>query len=118
MVARLGRMTELDALLKSIEGRVFIGSSTERITGAREGLSNMQTHPEFAFRCGPLALHQIKLLVDPQNPGTDLIHASKSTQQGFLTATGGGVIESARAQLPDGIPRDRMQHSLCLPSRI
>jgi hypothetical protein len=38
MLARLGRMTELDALLKSVEGRVFRGSTTEKITAAREGV--------------------------------------------------------------------------------
>jgi RHS repeat-associated protein len=83
MYARLGRMAELDALLKSVEGRVFSGPATERITGAREGLWNMQNRPEIAFRCGPLALHCIKLSVHPQNPGSDLIHAAASTQQGF-----------------------------------
>jgi RHS repeat-associated protein len=83
MYARLGRMMELDTLLKSIEGRVFSGPATERITGAREGLWNMRTYPEIAFRCGPLALHRIKLSVDPENPGTELIRASASTQEGF-----------------------------------
>jgi RHS repeat-associated protein len=83
MYARLGRMSELDVLLQSIADRVLTGSSTEKITGAREGLSNMRTRPEISFRCGPLALHQIKQLVDLENPGTDLIYASCSTQQGF-----------------------------------
>lgn len=63
MHARLGRMAELDALLKSVEGRAFSGPATERITGAREGLWNMENHPEIAFRCGPLALHRIKLFL-------------------------------------------------------
>ena len=83
MHARLGRMTERYALLSSIEGRTFSGPATERITGAREGLSNMQDRPEIAFRCGPLALQGIKLFVDPQNPGSELIHAAASTQKGF-----------------------------------
>lgn len=83
MHARLGHMTELDALLKSLEGRTFSGPATERITGAREALSNMKTRPEIAFRCGPFALYQIKLLVDPLSPKTDLIHASESTRLGF-----------------------------------
>jgi hypothetical protein len=43
----------------------------------------MQNRPEIAFRCGPLALHRIKLSVDPQNPGTEAILKSASTQQGF-----------------------------------
>ena len=46
----------------------------------------MQNRPEIAFRCGPLALHRIKLNVDPQNPGTELIHESASTQKGFSLA--------------------------------
>jgi RHS repeat-associated protein len=83
MHARLGRMTELDALLQSVQDRVFIGPATEKITGAREALWHMKNRPESAFRCGPLALHRIKLHVDPEHPGTDLIHDSTSTQQGF-----------------------------------
>ena len=83
MHARLGQMTELDALLKSVEGRAFSGPATERITGAREGLWNMENRPEIAFRCGPFALHRIKLSLDPTNPGTELIHACASTQKGF-----------------------------------
>jgi RHS repeat-associated protein len=83
MYARLGRMIELDALLESVKDRVFSGPATERIVGAREGLCNMRTRPEISFRCGPLALHRIKLGVDPQNPGTDLVHAAVSTQRGF-----------------------------------
>jgi hypothetical protein len=83
MHARLGRMTELSGLLKSIESRVFCGSATERITGAREGLWNMENRPEVAFRCGPFALQRIMLSLNPTNPGIELIHASKSTQRGF-----------------------------------
>jgi RHS repeat-associated protein len=83
MHARLGQMEELDALLKSVEGRVFSGPATERMVGAREGLWNMQNRPEIAFRCGPFALHRIKLSLDPTNPGTELIHACASTQKGF-----------------------------------
>lgn len=83
MYARLGRMTELEALLKSVESRVFVGSATERISGAREGLWNMQNRPEISFRCGPLALHRIKLSLDPQNAATAIIFDSASTTNGF-----------------------------------
>ncbi len=83
MYARLGRMTELEALLKSVENRAFVGAATERITGARVGLWTMQNRPEIAFRCGPLALHRIKRAVDPQDPGDMVIFHSASTQKGF-----------------------------------
>lgn len=83
MYARLGRMTELDALLKSVQDRVFCGPATERISGAREGLATMKENPGIAFRCGPLALHRIKLSIDPKNAGTEIIYSSASTQRGF-----------------------------------
>jgi YD repeat-containing protein len=83
MHARLGHMTELASLLKSVEGWPFSGPATERIAGAREGLWNMEYRPEIAFRCGPFALHSIKLSLDPADPGTELIHASASTQRGL-----------------------------------
>src|SRR6185312_7963656 len=83
MHARLGQMMELQALLYSVEGRTFSGPATERIAGAREGLWNMENRPEIAFRCGPLALHRIKVSLDPTNPGTALIHACASTEKGF-----------------------------------
>jgi Peptidase C39 family len=82
MYARLGRMIELSALLQSVEGRAFSGPATERITGAREGLWKMQNRPEISFRCGPLALQKIMRFLDPTNPGTELIRACASTQQG------------------------------------
>jgi RHS repeat-associated protein len=83
MCARLGQMTQLDELLKSVEHRVVSGPATEGLTRAREGLHSMRTHPEVSFRCGPLALHRIKLRIDPRGPGTEFVHAAASTQRGF-----------------------------------
>src|SRR4029453_6595370 len=80
---RLGRLTELEALLQSVEGRVFLGPATEKISGARQGLSTMKERPEIPFRCGPLALHRIKRSRDPQNAGDTTIYKSASTQKGF-----------------------------------
>jgi hypothetical protein len=83
MYTRLGRVTELVALLKSVEGRVFCGPATERIAGAREGLWNMHNRPEISFRCGPLALHRIMLSSHQDDPQSELIDATASTQKGF-----------------------------------
>ena len=87
MYARLGRMTELEALLKSVESRAFIGAATERITGAGEGLWNMQNKPEISFKCGPYALQQIlksdqSLLTSAATNALIEIFNSASTQQG------------------------------------
>lgn len=83
MYARLGRMNELEALLQSVEDRMFTGSATEKISGAREGLWNMKNRPEISFRCGPLALHRIKAATDPQAAAERVIFESASTQQGL-----------------------------------
>jgi RHS repeat-associated protein len=83
MYARLGRMEELSALLKSVEGRTFIGSATEKIAGAREGLWNMQHRPEISFRCGPLALHRIKATIAPSEAADIVIFESASTRRGM-----------------------------------
>src|SRR5207244_302065 len=67
----------------SFEGRVFVGPASERISTAREGLDGMKNRPEIAFRCGPLALHEIKLSLNPTNAASEIIHTSASTQRGF-----------------------------------
>src|SRR6185369_3545059 len=56
MYGRLGRLPRLAALLDSVQNRVFVGSATEKIAGAKQGLWTMQHWPEAGFRCGPFAL--------------------------------------------------------------
>jgi RHS repeat-associated protein len=88
LYSRLGRMNELEALLKSVEKRVFIGGVSERINLARESLWMMQNQPGVSFRCGPLALKSI-LRADPRlrascstNAMMEIFNAA-STQRGF-----------------------------------
>jgi RHS repeat-associated protein len=83
MLARVGRVSELAALLQSVEDRGFCGPATEKIAGARAGLAEMRARPEVSFRCGPLALHRIMLALRPEDPRTELIAATESTSRGF-----------------------------------
>jgi RHS repeat-associated protein len=88
LYSRLGRMTELEALLKSVEKRGFIGGPTERINLAWEALSMMQNQPGVSFRCGPLALKSIlrsddKLRTSCSTNAMMEIFNSVSTQKGF-----------------------------------
>jgi RHS repeat-associated protein len=85
MHARLGHLSELKDLLKSVEGRPFSGPATERVANARGGLADMQERPEISFRCGPLALLRIVLASQPakSSEAVSIIHASASTQRGF-----------------------------------
>ena len=82
---KLGRMSELEPLLHSVDKREFVGPATERICSARAGLWEMKNRPEISFRCGPLALHRIKLSLGGKDlgPATRVVYRSASTQQGF-----------------------------------
>jgi RHS repeat-associated protein len=83
MYARLGRMPDLQALLASVSARNFVGAATERITSARDALWTMQNRPEVSFRCGPLALHRIRMASHLSGPEDAEIFNSASTQKGF-----------------------------------
>jgi RHS repeat-associated protein len=91
MYARLGRMDELDTLLKSIDGRALIGPATQKVVGAREGLWFMKSRPDIAFRCGPLALQSIKHALNPQSPLDMEIFNSASTQKGMSLSQVAGL---------------------------
>lgn len=83
MYARLGRMTELRAVLAEIEGRPSRGLIPRNIAGASDGLWSMEQKPEVAFRCGPLALDRICAATDRAKAGSELIRDSKSTTNGI-----------------------------------
>jgi RHS repeat-associated protein len=81
--ARLGRYDRLEELFGEIQGRALSSALSEQVAGARAGLWLMRNRPENAFRCGPMALGEIRAF---QNPGigTDpLIMTSRSTLQGI-----------------------------------
>jgi YD repeat-containing protein len=82
LYARLGRRSELEAHLDSVQGRAFVGAATERISGARQGLWTMRNQPEIAFRCGPLALGQILMQQNAGSSALQIIHEAKSTTNG------------------------------------
>lgn len=82
MQARLGHMADLDATLRTVGSRVFTGSATERVTGAREGLANMQGRPDISFRCGPHALYRIVSSLQPNRAGHEYVYDLMSTQEG------------------------------------
>ena len=82
MDARLGRMEELEALLKSVEKQPLVGPAAGRAVEAREALWNMQNRPEISFRCGPLALRSIRMALRLDGSSDAEILKSASTQKG------------------------------------
>jgi RHS repeat-associated protein len=82
MKARLGRMDEIEALLKSVQNCALGGPAGQRVTAAREALWTMKNRPEIAFRCGPLALRSIRLALKLDGSTDQQILDSASTQKG------------------------------------
>jgi len=82
MYARLGRMGALKSLLDSIQNRNIIGSATQRISGARQGLWNMEHRPGVSFKCGPFALDRILAYEDPMKADNPFIRDAQSTTNG------------------------------------
>ena len=65
MLSRVGRTTELETFLTSVESRrSWIGAAREQVDQARVGLWLMHQRPGRSFRCGSLALSNVARLND------------------------------------------------------
>jgi RHS repeat-associated protein len=94
LYARLGRLTELEALLKPYGD----SRGSEKINQAREALWLMKNQPGISFRCGPLALQCI-LLSHPGLLASSLTNAmseignAASPTDGFALTEVAGLAE-------------------------
>ena len=91
MLARLGRYPELKAFLKEVRDRQFVGQATELIVAGREGAALMETRPDVAFRCGPMALSRILRERGSSLRASPAIVDSKSTLDGMSLADVSGI---------------------------
>jgi RHS repeat-associated protein len=82
MDSRLGRMDEIERLLKSIGNKTLPGPAGQRVVDAREALWCMRNRPEISFRCGPLALRSIRIALGLSGSCDEEILKSASTQKG------------------------------------
>lgn len=85
--ARLGRYERLQRLFAELGDRDVHGPATEKLTGAREGLSMMRNQPGIAFRCGPLALDRIRAAANPSDAFDKKIVKTLSTREGTSLAS-------------------------------
>jgi RHS repeat-associated protein len=83
MYSRIGRTTELDALLKASAGRELKGPATQLIHAAQESLWMMKNKPGYCFRCGPLALDKILLRTEPKKMANPAFREYMSPTNGF-----------------------------------
>ena len=81
--ARLGRYDSLEKLFAELGNRDVHGPATEKLTGAREGLSIMRNEPGIAFRCGPMALDRIRAAGSQSDAFDPMIVGTHSTQRGL-----------------------------------
>jgi RHS repeat-associated protein len=91
MLARLGRYPQLKAFLKEVGNRQFVGQATELMVAGKEGAALMETRPELAFRCGPLALSRILRARGSSLRVSPPIVDSKSTMDGMSLADLSGI---------------------------
>jgi len=81
--ARLGRRDRVEAILREIGGRPLMGSATEKVTAAREGVWMMHNEPGNAFKCGPFALDRIRASQHATTAPDPKVLASQSTDHGM-----------------------------------
>ena len=82
MNGRLGRTSQVEELLEEADTRQFIGSSAQEIADLRDALARMKHDPAHSFRCGPLALSEIRRDQHISDAGDELIRAEESTNKG------------------------------------
>ena len=63
MLARIGRMQDLNTILTATASRVFQDSTLVLLERARDGLKEMINRPGISFRCGPYALDRLPKII-------------------------------------------------------
>ncbi len=81
--ARLGRREEVEELVKTLSPVALHPDDVEVLRGVQQGLDSMQHRPGTAFRCGALALEQIRVFLNPTNAGHPQILGAVSTANGM-----------------------------------
>jgi RHS repeat-associated protein len=85
MNARIGRLTELEALITEAESRNLMGDARVKIASAAEGLWAMRHRPGISFRCGPYALLNVSHELKPElaHKAASLVDRVQSPPTGF-----------------------------------
>jgi YD repeat-containing protein len=95
MHARLGHADRVEALLAEIVDRPTIGSASEAVQGAREGLWLMREDPGIAYLCGPIALRSVLALQPARTEQEDTLRSERSSERGLTLAQVGDLAKRA-----------------------
>jgi YD repeat-containing protein len=82
MNARMGRVARLEQLLAEGEGRLFLGNAAQVLTDTKDALALMKHDPGHSFRCGPLALAEIRASERLFDERDQKIREAESTSKG------------------------------------
>lgn len=93
MHARIGGFPRLKEILAEIEGRQLAGAAGEYVAAAKQAVWLMETRPEVAFRCGPLALRSVCSLIGSRSEADKVVSESASTTNGFSLSQLKGLSE-------------------------
>ncbi len=80
--AKVGRMEEIERILREIKGRSFQGSVEQKIRGASDALTQMHANPEKAFKCGPLGVASLLTVKNGKYVFNKVIDDYPSTKEG------------------------------------
>jgi len=86
LYARLGRTSDLRALLAVMEGRPIEGAETLAFNNLRQAAEGMEQFPEHSFKCGPLALGKVISTLRPGSEEPRRIAEIASPRTGFSLA--------------------------------
>lgn len=84
MLARVGRKAELEAFVAELGDRPVSGPAAELMSQAKSGLADMNTRPGRSFKCGPMALLNVrKSMGSVPDAVVQAIHDVQSPPTGF-----------------------------------
>jgi RHS repeat-associated protein len=84
--SRLGHREELRRLLADVQDHPLVGPAAELLVTAREALAIMDSRPEIAYRCGPLAIESLLAVRGMDDAQRNAIDAYPSTDRGTSLA--------------------------------
>lgn len=79
---RLGKSEQVAEGIKELSGRVLLGSTAQRLAGARMALTIMAGDPQMTFKCGPSALSNIFFAKTGKYPDKQTLQSCQTTKQG------------------------------------
>jgi YD repeat-containing protein len=80
--AKVGRMVEIEQILAETKDRAFFGSMEQKVRATKEALSQMRSHPEKSFKCGPWGILSLLAVKNGKYEFNKTVDDYPSTKEG------------------------------------